>query len=104
MSQFRRNGPERGARRPAWKPRACLPRLEWLEDRCVPSALALKIESGATTVIVNDGGPGDLDGAVNNQISFQSGVGSPAVAGFSIQGESALTNSPGSPSGALLQT
>lgn len=75
-----------------------------LETRVVPAALAVKIESGSTTVIVDDGGAGDLDGAVNNQIVLQSGVGSPSIPGFNVQFEAALTNSPGSSTGALLQT
>jgi hypothetical protein len=62
------------------------------------------IQSGATTVIVNDGGPGDLDGTVNNQILIQSGAGSPVIPGFNVQSESALTTTPGLPTGAYLQT
>jgi hypothetical protein len=80
------------------------PALERLEDRWVPSALAIKIQSGAISFIVNDGDPGDLD-VLPNQVRVQSGIGgTPAIPGFNIVTSSALTNSPGSASGALLQT
>src|SRR5262245_36849960 len=78
--------------------------LEGLEDRSLPSSYAIKVESGSTSFIVQDGGPGDLDGAVNNQILVQSGIGVPAVPGFRILAASSLTNAPGNSSGALLQT
>src|SRR5262245_46435350 len=56
------------------------------------AAFQLKIftpSNGAGTFI-NDGGPGDLDGAVNNQISFNYND-----ASYNIVGSLAFTNSPG---------
>jgi hypothetical protein len=82
------------------------PVLETLEGRWLPStSLALKIEFGSTSVVINDGGPGDLDGAVNNQIIAQSGIaGVPTIPGFRLVADSSLTNTPGDAGGALLQT
>src|SRR5437870_12249424 len=98
------NSGKNSADSPNWKKYMFLPRLEPLEDRWVPSALAIKIESGAISFIVNDNGLGDLD-PTTNSILFQSGVGgSPIIPGFNLQSETAFANTPGSATGAILET
>src|SRR5260221_858334 len=78
--------------------------LTTLEDRCLPTSLAIMIVSGSNTIVVNDGGPGDIDGAVNNSISVLSGDGIPTIPGFHVVADAVITNTPGDASGALLQT
>jgi hypothetical protein len=55
------------------------------------------ITTGAGTTIIHDGGAGDLDMTVNNQISFNY-----HDAFYNVIGSLAITNSPGNPSLALL--
>src|SRR5438105_4938827 len=84
------------------------PRVEVLESRRLLSTLQLKLESGTTTVLVQDNGPGDSDatagsilfvGSIENfTTQVSAGLSKPVVGGPSvatIKGNSSSINSTG---------
>ncbi len=81
------------------KRREFRPWIDQLENRFVPTSLAVNFDIGGVSTTVFDGGAGDSDGLVNNRIEVDSlTIGNAGVGQYLIDSVTVRGNSPGTPS------